>query len=136
MNVPAASCGTSFFRPVCERREKAGRPNFWLWIRLPDAHISIHSCANTGSAERNSLKYRARKNFTTGPAGQPCGAMCEDFVRFLTMVLLGSADITGHDWNQFEATIRPNTNHMRRLGNHAADTRKRLRREETAGGRV
>ena len=48
---------------MCERREKAGRPNFWLWIGLPDARISIHSCADTGSAEQNSLKNRARKNF-------------------------------------------------------------------------
>src|SRR4051794_6942233 len=43
----------NFFRPVCERREKAGWPNFWLWIGLPDARISIHSCADAGSAKRN-----------------------------------------------------------------------------------
>src|SRR4051794_39384087 len=57
----------NFFRPVCERLGKAGRLNFWLWIGLSDARISIHNCANTGSAERNSLKNRARKNFATGP---------------------------------------------------------------------
>jgi hypothetical protein len=50
--------------------------------------------------------------------------------------ILGSADMTGYDWEQFEATIRPNTKQMRRLGNYAADTRKRLRREETASNSI
>jgi hypothetical protein len=44
--------------------------------------------------------------------------------------IFGSTDMTVHDWAQFEATIRPNTDQMRRLGSYAADTRKRLRREE------
>src|SRR5215218_8176253 len=51
--LDAARAGpvANFFRPVCEWREKAGRPNSWLWIGLPDARISIHSCADTGSVE-------------------------------------------------------------------------------------
>src|SRR6185295_19059106 len=51
----------------CERLEKAGRPNFWLWIGLPDARISIPSCGDTGSAERRPLANRPEKNFATGP---------------------------------------------------------------------
>lgn len=31
------------------------------------------------------------------------------------------------DWQRFEATIRPNTDHMRRPGHYAVDTRRRLR---------
>src|SRR3954454_4591929 len=50
---------------MCELREKAVWPNFWLWIWLPDARISNHSCVNAGSAERNSITNRARKNFAT-----------------------------------------------------------------------
>jgi hypothetical protein len=38
--------------------------------------------------------------------------------------------LTPEDWRRFEATIRPNTNHMRRLGHYAAATRKRLRAED------
>jgi hypothetical protein len=59
------------FQPVCELHEKAGWPNFWLWIGLSDDCISTHSWAEAGSAERNSLINRAQKNFATGPLEQP-----------------------------------------------------------------
>ena len=58
----------SFFRPVCQLRERAAWPKFWLWTGLPDGQISILSCVETGSAERNSALNRARKNFATGPS--------------------------------------------------------------------
>ena len=50
-----------------ELREKAIRPNFWLWIGISHTRISAHSWVYTGSAERNSFTNRARKNFGTGP---------------------------------------------------------------------
>jgi Family of unknown function (DUF6065) len=43
--------------------------------------------------------------------------------------VLASTDMSLEDWTQFEETIRPNTNQMRRLGRYATETRKRLRGE-------
>ena len=57
----------NFSRPVCELHEKAAWPNFWLQTGLPDGRISIHSCVDSGSEERNFLTNRAQKNFATGP---------------------------------------------------------------------
>jgi hypothetical protein len=51
----------NFFQPVCERRKKAVRPNFWLWIGLPGARIPVYSCIDTGLAERNSYKIVRKK---------------------------------------------------------------------------
>src|SRR3954462_9346729 len=51
----------NFSRPVCELREKAILPNFWLLIWILDARISTYSCVYTGSAERNSVANRAQK---------------------------------------------------------------------------
>jgi hypothetical protein len=57
----------NFSRPVCELGERAARPNFWLWIEVSDDRISTYGRIDGGSAERNSLTNRARKNFATGP---------------------------------------------------------------------
>jgi hypothetical protein len=57
----------NFSRPVWELPAKAIRPNFWLLAGISDGLISTCDCANAGSAERNSLPNRARKNFATGP---------------------------------------------------------------------
>src|SRR3954447_8294516 len=57
----------NFSRPVWELCAKAIRPNFWLLAGISDGRISTCDCANAGSAERNSLPNRARKNFATGP---------------------------------------------------------------------
>ena len=68
-----------FFRPVCELRERAVWANCWLWIEPLDAHISIYSWVDAGSAKRNSGTDRARKNFATGPPMAPstCSAVVE-----------------------------------------------------------
>src|SRR4051794_34168972 len=50
-----------------ELHERAAGSNFRLWDGLPDGLISIDSCVKAGSAERNWLTNRARKNFGTGP---------------------------------------------------------------------
>jgi hypothetical protein len=66
----------NFFRPVCELPEKAIWPNFWLWTGLPDGRVSTHGWADVGSAGRNPLVNRPRKNFATSPkAARPvlCG---------------------------------------------------------------
>jgi hypothetical protein len=39
------------------------------------------------------------------------------------------ADLQKTDWQRFEATMKPNANHMRRPGHYAVDTRKRLHAE-------
>jgi hypothetical protein len=41
--------------------------------------------------------------------------------------VLEVGDLTLEDWRRFDATIRPNTDHMRRPGHYAVDTRRRLR---------
>jgi hypothetical protein len=41
--------------------------------------------------------------------------------------VLQAADLSPDDWQRFEATIRPNTDQMRRLGHHAVEIRKELR---------
>jgi hypothetical protein len=45
-----------------------------------------------------------------------------------SFAVLGSAELTDADWQSFEATVRPNTDQMRRLGHYAADTRRQSRR--------
>jgi hypothetical protein len=45
--------------------------------------------------------------------------------------VLEPSALSSEDWKRFEATIRRNTNHMRRPGHYAADTRRRLRAEES-----
>ena len=46
--------------------------------------------------------------------------------------VLGADALGPEDWRRFEATMRPNTDDQRRLGHYAADTRRRLRREESS----
>ena len=46
---------------LCELREKAAWPNFWLWFGLSDDRISTSGRVNEGSAERNFLTNRAQK---------------------------------------------------------------------------
>jgi len=41
--------------------------------------------------------------------------------------VLEAADLRPDDWRRFEATMRPNADHMRAPGHYAVDTRKRLR---------
>jgi hypothetical protein len=41
--------------------------------------------------------------------------------------VLEAADLDGEDWQRFEATLKPNTVQMRRLGHYAVDTRRRVR---------
>jgi hypothetical protein len=41
--------------------------------------------------------------------------------------VLGFDDLAATDWEQFAATMRPNTDQMRKLGHYAVDSRKRLR---------
>ena len=44
--------------------------------------------------------------------------------------ILGADAMTLQDWRDFEATIRPSTDHMRRPGHYAVGTRRRLRAED------
>lgn len=44
-----------------------------------------------------------------------------------TCEVLESSAMTAEDWRHFEATVRPNTDHMRARGRNAASTRKHLR---------
>jgi hypothetical protein len=37
------------------------------------------------------------------------------------------AEMSAADWEDFEATMRPNTDQMRMLGHYAVDTRRRSR---------
>jgi len=43
--------------------------------------------------------------------------------------VLDSGSLTADDWRRFLDTIGPNTDHMRRAGHYAAETRRRLRTE-------
>jgi hypothetical protein len=44
--------------------------------------------------------------------------------------VLAADDLTLEDWGRYEAVARRNTNHMRRPGAYAAETRRRLRQED------
>jgi hypothetical protein len=41
--------------------------------------------------------------------------------------LMEAADLSSEDWDRFAATVKPNTDQMRKAGHYAVDTRKRLR---------
>lgn len=83
---------TKFFRPVCEPREKAAWPNFWLWNGLSECHISTRSCVETGLTERNCLTNRTQKNFATGPAIAPSAKAVAfgDFSRYYIRRITGA----------------------------------------------
>jgi hypothetical protein len=51
----------NFFRSVCQLRENAAQPNFWLRVCVSDDGNATSGWADAGSAERNPLTNRARK---------------------------------------------------------------------------
>ena len=51
--------------------------------------------------------------------------------RLPSFEVLGADDLLPADWQRFEATIRPNLDHMRHPGHYAGETRRRLRASAT-----
>jgi hypothetical protein len=56
---------------------------------------------------------------------QPLLRECYSEVSF---EIVGLSDFTAADWQNFEATMKPNTEQMRMLGHYAVATRQRSRR--------
>jgi len=47
--------------------------------------------------------------------------------------VLEASDLEPEDWQRFEATIRPNADHMRAPGHYAVSTRKQHRGQDKHG---
>ena len=50
--------------------------------------------------------------------------LCKDLAEVVSLEEMSAAD-----WQNFEATMKPNTDQMRMLGHYAVDTRRRSRRK-------
>jgi len=57
---------------------------------------------------------------------QPLLRQCYSEVSF---EVVGLSDLSAADWQNFEATMKPNTDQMRMLGHYAVDVRRQTRRK-------
>jgi len=46
-----------------------------------------------------------------------------------SFAVVGLAEMSAADWQNFEVTMKPNTDQMRMLGHYAVDTRRRSKRK-------
>ncbi len=58
-----------------------------------------------------------------------CSRCCANAIAALAFEVVSLEEMSAADWQNFEATMKPNTDQMRMLGHYAVDTRRRSRRK-------